>query len=81
MVLYVNRQGKPDAGIVFQRGLMQFWVPSEMQPHLPYDPRQLPTHTMPDPVWYYMWFECLRVADMMTDLELVDTLLVEVLRR
>lgn len=81
MNLYVNRQGKVDVGIVYQRGLMQFWVPSTMQPHLPYDPKQLPAHVMPDPLWYYMWFECLRVANKTMDMELADKLLIEVLRR
>lgn len=81
MNVYVNRQGKPDAGIVFQRGLMQFWVPSTMQAHLPYDPQQLPVQRIPDPLWYYMWFECLRIANITMDMELADELLIEVLRR
>lgn len=81
MDVYVDRQGKPDVGIVFQRGLMQFWVPSTMQPHLPYDPQQLPVVRVPNPLWYYMWFECLRIANIRQDMELTDKLLIEVLRR
>lgn len=42
MNVYIDRTGKPDDGIVFQRGLMEFWVPSTMQSHLPYNPRHLP---------------------------------------
>lgn len=42
MDLHVNRQGKIDVGIVYRRGLMEFWVPSTMQPHLPYNPQHLP---------------------------------------
>lgn len=81
MDIHIDRQGKPDVGIVFQRGLMQFWVPSKMQAHLPYNPQQLPALRIPDPLWYYMWFECLRVANIQHDMELADKLLVEVLRR
>lgn len=81
MDVYVNRQGKIDVGIVFQRGLMQFWVPSTMQPHLPYNPNHVPAQRIPDPLWYWMWFECLRVANVRQDMELADKLLVEVLRR
>lgn len=42
MNVYVNRHGIPDVGIVFQRGLMQFWIPSNMQKDLPYNPKHLP---------------------------------------
>lgn len=81
MDVHVDRQGRLDTGIVFQRGLMQFWVPSTMQKHLPYNPEQLPVQRVPDPLWYFMWFECLRVANKTMDMELTDKLLIEVLRR
>lgn len=81
MDLHVNRQGKLDVGIVFQRGLMQFWVPSTMQKHLPYSPNQLPTQKFPDLVWYYMWFETLKLAYLTDNVDLNDKLLIEVLRR
>lgn len=80
MEAYINKR-PPDVGIVFQRGLMQFWVPSSMQPHLPYNPNHVPVQRIPDPLWYWMWFECLRVANIRADMELTDKLLVEVLRR
>lgn len=81
MDVYVNRHGQIDVGIVFQRGLMQFWVPSSMQVHLPYNPNHVPVQRIPDPLWYYMWFECLKVAYMTEDFEFNDELLIEVLRR
>lgn len=81
MDIHINSKGKPDNGIVVRRGLLQFWVPSTMQAHLPYNPQQLPAVRRPDPLWYYMWGECLRVANETMDMELADRLLIEVLRR
>lgn len=81
MNLHINSKGMPDAGIVYQRGLMQFWVPSTMQKHLPYNPNHVPVQRIPDPLWYYMWFETLKLAYMTDNVKLNDDLLIEVLRR
>lgn len=55
MNVYIDRTGKPDDGIVFQRGLMEFWVPSTMQPHLPYNPRHLPVIPLDVVYGGYTW--------------------------
>lgn len=76
------KERHPDNGIVYQRGIMQFWVPSSMAKELPHNPRQLPVVPQcADPLWYYMWYVCLQLANRMDDEDLKDKLLIEVLRR
>lgn len=37
-----NRHYVPDPGIVYGGQYMEFWLPTYMAKHLPYDPRKLP---------------------------------------
>lgn len=75
------KQQMPDSGIVYQRGTLQFWLPSSMANELPYNPQHLPVQRIPDALWYYMWYEALKLAYKTCDDALSDELLVEVLRR
>lgn len=79
MKLFKDRH--PDAGIVFRRGILEFWLPSLMQAELPYNPNHLPVVRRPDPLWYFMYYECVRLAGRTNDMALADALLIEVLRQ